>query len=185
MVPEWGDLPSLDRDAGLFFASMTAITRIAAPSHYANRHEATANGFDRGSSPSHVMRQASHAATSPRKAASSATAASTDSYPHGLLAQTTQWRFPPAKAALSQTFGGLGKRQCCGKFGLRGRWLPDERLSPTASKPVRTRGEARGLNELPRDPKARAGDGSPTRAVHGVQDAFQSVAAGRCEVSRS
>jgi len=103
---------------------MTAITRIAAPSHYANRHEATANGFDRGSSPSHVMRQASHAATSPRKAASSATAASTDSYPHGLLAQTTQWRFPPAKAALSQTFGGLGRRQCCGKFGLQGKWLP-------------------------------------------------------------
>ena len=105
---------------------MTAITRIAAPSHYANRHEATANGFDRGSSPSYVMRQASHAATSPRKAASSATAASTDSYPHGLLAQTTQWRFPPAKAALSQTFGGLGRRQCCGKFGLQGKWLPDE-----------------------------------------------------------
>lgn len=103
---------------------MTAITRIAAPSHYANRHEATANGFDRGSSPSYVMRQGIHAATSPRKAASSATVASTDSYPHGLLAPTTQWRFPPAKAALSQTFGGLGKRQCCGKFGLQGKWLP-------------------------------------------------------------
>jgi hypothetical protein len=33
------------------------------------------------------------------------------SSPHGLLAQTKQRRFPPAEAAVSQTFGGFGLRE--------------------------------------------------------------------------